>query len=399
MAREPSFENALAFAADLIRIPELSGEEEAMARRVVEEMEALGLEEVRIDDTGNALGVARGRGDAPVVMLNAHLDVVAAGDPEGWEVPPFAGEIAEGFLHGRGAMDIKGPLALQLYTAAALAGEAPGDVLVAATVMEERGGLGMKRLLESGEVEPGAVVIGESTGGDICLGHRGRAELEVVLEGLAGHASAPERARNPLELVGAVVAAVQALARDQREDPVLGPASLVATQIDVRPETRNVVPDHVVVALDWRILPGDQEDALVARVEAALHAVLPELPEGRTVRVRMAREHQRTWTGVEEEKSLLTPGFLMDPDDPLVEAAAKAVGRRGGSGPARVRPWTFATDGGWTKGIHGLPTVGFAPGEERHAHTNEERLELEEARWCFHRQADLVQALQHSLAS
>ena len=87
----------------------------------------------------------------------------------------------------------------------------------------------------------------------------------------------------------------------------------------------------------------------------------------------------------------------MDPSDPLVRAAASVVGQRLGEGPAVVRPWTFATDGGWSHGIFGIPTVGFAPGEERFAHTNRERLELDEAQWVFERYPDLVLGLQEAL--
>jgi len=116
------------------------------------------------------------------------------------------------------------------------------------------------------------------------------------------------------------------------------------------------------------------------------------------VTVSMAQERQTAYTGVAHERSLFTPGFLMDPLDPLVVAAAAAVGRRVGEGPAVVRPWTFATDGGWSRGIFGIPTVGFAPGEERFAHTNRERLDVEEARWAFARYPDLILALQHELS-
>ena len=178
MSKDASFENALAFAADLIRIPGLPGEEGEVAGRVKAEMDALGLEDIRVDNAGNVIGVARGRGDAPAALLNCHMDVVAEGDHDEWEVPPFSGEVRDGFLHGRGAMDIKGPLALQTYAAASMIGEAPGDVVVAHTVLEERGGLGMKHLLESGSVTPGVVVIGEATNGGVCIGHRGRAAGE-----------------------------------------------------------------------------------------------------------------------------------------------------------------------------------------------------------------------------
>jgi putative selenium metabolism hydrolase len=399
MARDPSFENALAFAADLIRIPGLPGQEGDVARRVREEMIALGLDDVRVDDTGNVIGVARGRGQAPVALLNCHLDVVAEGDHDEWEVPPFSGEVSDGYLHGRGAMDIKGPLAVQTYAAAALAGRAPGDVIVAHTVLEERGGLGMKRLLESASVDPGVVVIGEATHGDVCIGHRGRAEVEVAIHGVAGHASVPDRARNALDLLGDVLAAVSDLSERQESDPVLGPASLVATMVDVLPESRNVIPDSVVVTIDWRVLPGDDHESLLARIAAAIAARRPEVPEGLSYDVRMASERQRTYTGLAEERALFTPGFLMAADAPVVLAAAAAVGRRdGASGPAEIRPWRFATDGGWSCGVHGIPTVGFAPGEERYAHTNRERLAVDEARWGFERYGHLVPAVQTALS-
>ena len=397
MSKDPSFENALDFAAELIRIPGLPGEEADVARRVKEEMEALGLEDVRADSAGNVIGVARGRGEAPAALLNCHLDVVAEGDHSEWEVPPFSGEVRDGYLHGRGAMDIKGPLAIQTYAAAAAIGEAPGDVIVAHTVLEERGGLGMKHLLESGTVEPGVVIIGEATRGDICIGHRGRAELEIAIQGLAGHASVPERAANALDLLGDVLAAVRDLAGQQGSDPVLGPASLVATMVDVLPQSRNVIPDSVVVTIDWRILPEDDDDSLVARIRRAIEARLAAPPQGLSYEVRMASERQRTYTGVEEERSLFTPGFLMSEEDPVVVAAAAAVGRRDGTASAAtIRPWQFATDGGWSRGVHGIPTIGFAPGEEHYAHTNRERIEVEEARWGFERHGDLIAAVQRA---
>ncbi len=398
MAREPSFENALAFAADLIRIPGLPGEEGDVARRVREEMEALGLEDIRVDSAGNVIGVARGRGEAPAALLNCHMDVVAEGDHSDWEVPPFSGEVSDGFLHGRGAMDIKGPLALQTYAAASMIGEAAGDVIVAHTVLEERGGLGMKILLESGSVDPGVVIIGEATHGDVCIGHRGRAELEVAIGGVAGHASVPAQARNALDLVGDVLAAIRDLVDQQGSDPVLGRASLIATMIDVLPQSRNVIPDSAVITVDWRILPGDDDESLVARVREAIEARVPAVPQGLSYEVRMASEHQRTYTGLEEDRNLLTPGFLMAEDDPMILAAADAVGRQDGEGPATIRPWQFATDGGWSKGVHGIPTLGFAPGEERFAHTNRERIDVEEARWGFERYPVLIAAVQRALA-
>lgn len=396
MSREANFENALIFAQELIRIPGLSGHEGAVAERVRQEMDALAFDDVRIDEVGNVIGVVRGVGDAPPVLLNCHMDVVAEGDHGEWEHPPFGGVVANGFLHGRGSMDIKGPLAIQTYAAAELRGQALGDIIVAHTVFEERGGLGMKHLLESGTVTPGAVVIGESTHGDICMGHRGRGEVEVVVRGVAGHASAPERARNAIAGIPHVLQAVKVLAQDDRTDRVLGRSTVVASMIDVLPQSRNVIPDMASVVLDWRVLPGTDSAAMLAAVEAAL-AQGEALPDGLSVQVRMARETQNTYTGLQIDRELFTPGFVMDPDEPLVRAAAAAVGVRSGVGPAKIRPWTFATDGGWSYGVHRIPTVGFAPGEERHAHTNAERMDLAEARWAYDRYPDLISALHKAL--
>lgn len=408
----PSFDAAVAFAQDLIRIPSLPGEEGELVRRVVAEMEALGYDEVWTDELGNVVGLIKGGGE-PSVMLSAHLDMVSAGDLGEWEHPPFDGVIAGGCLHGRGAMDIKGPLALQTHVGAAMKGKAAGDVIVAHPVFEERGGWGMDHLTRpDGGLRPAAVIIGESTDGDVAIGHRGRAEIEVTVRGVAGHASAPERARNALDALPAVLAGVRDLAQRQDEDPVLGSASVVATGIDATPASLNVIPDRVTMTLDWRILPSDTEESLLARVRDAVQPKLDAAEERNageratpgeraTAEVRLATERQRAYTGVEEERSILSPGFLMDPAHPVVQAAARAVGTRSAQGgrrspPARVRPWTFATDGGWTCGVRGIPTIGFAPGLERHAHTNTERLDLDDARWAYGRYLELVPAVQQA---
>jgi len=368
-----------------------------VAKRVLEEMQSLDYDETRVDRLGNVVGIIRGTSGGPPVMMNCHMDVVAEGAKEQWEHPPFSGFVEGGFLHGRGSMDIKGPLAVQTYAGAAVKGIAPGDVIVAHTVFEERGGWGMEDLLARKVVEPAAVIIGEATQGDVTTGHRGRAEVEVVLRGVAGHASAPDRAKNPLDLVPAVLTALKDLAAVQPRDPVLGPASLAPTAIDVLPESRNVIPDEVVVVVDWRVLPDSTDQDLLASVRKALEGRLPALPPEMQVEVRMAREMQTSYTGISDRRNLFTPGFLMDADSPLILEAARAVGRREGEGMATVRPWTFATDGGWSMGVFRIPTLGFAAGEERFAHTNRERWELGEAEWAFSRHPALILALQKTL--
>jgi succinyl-diaminopimelate desuccinylase len=402
-----SFERAIAFAQDLIRIPSPPGGEGDVAARVMREMIALGFRDVRSDEVGNVIGVAPGRGSAAPVMLCSHMDIVDVGDPSSWEHPPFGAVLAGGFLHGRGAMDIKGPLALQTYAAARfLAEPGEGDVIVAHTVLEERGGWGMAHLMAKGEVKPGAIIIGEATNGDVCIGHRGRAEMIVELHGVAGHASAPERAHNPLYAMGLVIDALRTFAESLHErDEVLGVSTAAPTVVETLPKSRNVIPDRVRIVLDWRVLPGLLPGAAIDHLRshiARAAALDPDamsgapLPDGVSLHVSFATEHQHTWTGLEEDRRLFTPGFLIDPSHPVPRAAAHAVTRATGRAP-QLRPWAFATDGGHSCGVHGIPTIGYAPGEERFAHTNRERLELDSARVAYEAYPDLINAVMLAL--
>jgi succinyl-diaminopimelate desuccinylase len=388
---DTSFDRALAFAQDLIRIPSPPGNEGEVAARVMREMIALGLHDVHSDDVGNVIGVAPGRGAAPPILLCSHLDTVDVGDIAMWQHPPYGAVIDGGYLHGRGAMDIKGPLAVQTYTAAQfIRRPAAGDVVVAHTVLEERGGWGMAHLMATGTVKPAAIVIGEATNGDICIGHRGRAEIIIEVRGLAGHASAPHRARNPLAGIGTVLAALDAFAHDLEETDVLGRSTAAPTMVETLPRSRNVIPDVARIVLDWRVLPGVMPDDALARVQEYLGAV--RLPADLALDVRFGFERQRTWTGIEEERRLFTPGFLLDAAHPVVRAAARCVTRVTGRAPT-LRPWTFATDGGHSCGVHGIPTIGYAPGEERFAHTNRERLSIADARMAYHAYPSVLEAI------
>jgi putative selenium metabolism hydrolase len=398
MRRDLSFERAMQFAAELIRIPSLPGEEGEVARRIVEELRALGFDEARTDRAGNVIGRVAGLGRAPAVMLSSHMDVVDVGDPAGWEHDPYGGTLADGYLHGRGSMDLKGPLAIQLYAAARFVEARPaGDLLLVFSVYEEKGGWGMMQLMDTLGVRPGAVVLAEATGCDLCTGHRGHAELAVEIHGVAAHASAPERGRNPNHLLSHVLLALGELSRAQPEDGVLGRATLTPTVIESWPKSGNVIPDRVRITLDLRVLPGWDEARALDEIRGRLAERVPAL-DGLWVEVIPGRATFRAWTGWTREDSNFTPGFLMPDDHPVVRAAAEAL-RHAMGRPVTLRQWKFGTDGGHSCGTHGVPTIGFAPGREELAHTNRERLELVSAREAFDAYPALIRALQEELAA
>ncbi|HEU4881001.1 MAG TPA: M20/M25/M40 family metallo-hydrolase [Longimicrobium sp.] len=398
MPRDLSFEAAIQFAADIIRIPSLPGEEEAVATRIVDEMRRLGFDEAGTDRAGNAVGRVAGTGGAPAVMLSSHMDVVDVGDAEGWEHDPWGGVIDGEFLHGRGSMDVKGQLALQVYAAARFVGQrAAGDVRVICSVYEEKGGWGMMHHMQTLDTRPGAVILGEATGLDLCTGPRGHAELAVEIHGLAAHASAPERGCNPNDALPYVLLALHELSAAQPRHPVLGPATLAPTVVETWPKSGNVIPDRIRVTLDWRVLPGWNEDAAVQALRTLLAERVPELP-GIRVEVLPGRVTHRAWTGWEDEHSNFTPGYLLPDDHVVVEAAAAALRGATGRAPA-IRPWTFGTDGGHSCGTHGVPTIGLAPGADALAHTSRERLALAPARLAYDAYPALIRSVHEALAA
>ena len=344
MQRDLSFERAIAFAADIVRIPSLPGDEKAVAQRIVEELRMLGFDEADTDRAGNVVARIAGTGGAPAVLLSAHMDVVDVGDVAGWEHDPWGGVVEGGYLHGRGSMDVKGQLALQAYAAAHFVQSRPaGDVRLICSVFEEKGGWGMMHHMQTLSPLPGAVILAEATDLDLCSGHRGHAELAVEIHGVAAHASAPGNGRNPNHALPYVLLALRELEDAQPVHPVLGAATFTPTVVETWPKSGNVIPDRIRVTLDLRVVPGWEEDAAVEEMRALLARRVPPM-DGVSVRVVPGRVTHRAWTGWEDEHSNFTPGFLIPDDHPVVRAAADALREATGRTPT-LRQWKFGTDG------------------------------------------------------
>jgi succinyl-diaminopimelate desuccinylase len=394
MHNDLRFEQAVSFARDLVRIPSISGEEEAVARRVADELKRLRFDDVWVDEIGNVLARVRGRDHGPSIMLSSHLDVVDVGDLGQWEYAPFSGEIVDGYLHGRGSTDCKGPLALQTYAAASFLKSRPsGDIYIAHTVLEERGSWGMAHVMEHGDIHPLAVIIGEATAGDICIGHRGRAELLITIRGKAAHASAPHRAHNPIDFLPSVLSELRTFAERLPSHAVLCDPTLVPTIVETWPRSPNMVPEEVRIVVDWRMLPANTVEALRTYLQNRIGDVA-----GYNVDVREVSETKRAYTGLQRTGQISTAGFLLSDSHPLVQAAVKAVQASTGVTPV-ARPWTFGTDGCYSCGVYGVPTIGYAPGQEMEAHTNHERLHLEAARTAYNAYPALIRELQQALAA
>ena len=361
------------FLQELIQTESPPGGEEEVAGLVREEMEELGYDRVEVDDAGNVLGLVTGRDEAPAVTFNTHLDHVDAGDPEAWPHPPFGAEVHDGRVWGRGAVDIKGPLAAQVHGVGRLAddGESPpGDVWVTATVQEEVGGLGARHL--AGERDLGLVIVGEPSQNQLRRGHRGRVELQVRVRGRSAHASAPERGANPLRVMGRFLTGLEAL--DHPVSPDLGPSTLVPTRLSTDQESTNVIPGEARLTLDCRTVPGQSAGSVRERLEPLLER---SLVLGTGGEVEIPRFERVSWTGVRMTMPADNPAFLLPADHPAVRSAVETLEPHFDGQAPPVDLWTFATDGGHFAEA-GATVIGLGPGEEGLAHTVEESIALED---------------------
>ncbi|MCL4371553.1 MAG: M20/M25/M40 family metallo-hydrolase [Chloroflexi bacterium] len=355
----------------LVQTPSLSGEEGAVAAAIRDQMQALGYDEVASDEVGNVVGLMRGTGGGPSLELNGHMDVVDPGDPAAWPYPPYGGEVHDGAIWGRGASDMKGSLASIVHGVALLRQlgiRTAGDIYVAAAVMEETGGLGTIHL--TGHLRPGAAVVGEASDGALARGHRGRYEIVVRVKGRSVHASVPQQGANPHYTMATFIGRLAELRLGS--DPFLGPASLAPTLYLTDQRSGNVIPGECSLHLDWRDVPGDSPDALLAQIRALLAECLRD---GCTGEAELLVYEARTYTGLVTSMASAFPSFILPAGHPLLARAGAALERTFGARPP-VIGWSFATDGGHLM-KSGIPVIGYSPAQPDFAHTVEDRIEID----------------------
>jgi succinyl-diaminopimelate desuccinylase len=362
------------FTQQIVQIPSLPGQEEQVALAVRQELERLRYDDVWIDEAGNVIGRIKG-GGGPTIMLNGHLDHVDPGIAASWPHPPFSGAIVAGELWGRASVDMKGPLASMIYGASLLKMldlTPAGDVYVTAVVMEEIGGFGTDYLTT--RLKAAVAICGEPSRNILRRGHRGRIELDLTCQGRSAHASVPQLGLNPHYGVAAFLAKMPEI--ELAEDETLGRSSVAPTLYRTDQSSPNVIPGEGRLTLDWRNVPGESPPEVVAKLQALLERSLAgsELARQCWAKVDIHTELLTTYTGLTKQFSSIFPAFILTEDNPFIVAARASLTDLLDHDPG-VDVWRFATDGGHLMAA-GIPTIGFGPGDERLAHTNQERLSL-----------------------
>ncbi|MBI6547068.1 MAG: M20/M25/M40 family metallo-hydrolase, partial [Cyanobacteria bacterium NC_groundwater_1444_Ag_S-0.65um_54_12] len=338
-------------------------------------------DEVAIDEAGNVLGRITGSSAGKTILLLTHLDTAPAGDSSQWEREPFGGELAGGYLHGLGAAGSKGAIAAQLYAAAAckLAELTRGNILVAGVVHSERAEcLGSQYLfdhtLAKRDLRPQLVVLGDPTGLDIFLGHRGRAELEITTIGRTSHSSAPWLGLNAAYKMIPVLEGIEELGTALPSHPFLDKSTVAVTRLATHPRDFSVIPDRCIARVDRRFLPSESLDTITSQLQTILSRVAAKDEEFRgEVAIRMVEE--QTYTGFTRNIPKVMAAWLTSERHPLVGQASVILASMGEL--PSFDKWYFATEGSYVGGTLNLPTIGYSPGEERYSHTPYDRVKVD----------------------
>ncbi|HLP68000.1 MAG TPA: succinyl-diaminopimelate desuccinylase [Rhizobium sp.] len=221
--------------------------------------------------------------NGPHLMFAGHTDVVPAGDESAWSHPPFAAEIADGVLYGRGAVDMKGGIACFM---AALArsiekkGAPKGSISLLITGDEEGPAInGTIKLLEWA-AEKGerwdACLVGEPTNPDqlgdmIKIGRRGSLSGTITVHGVQGHAAYPHLADNPVRGIIRLAEALMNPPFDHGTDN-FQPSNLEVTTIDVGNPATNVIPAKATARFNIRFNDTWSAETLQAEIIRRLDA-------------------------------------------------------------------------------------------------------------------------------
>jgi LysW-gamma-L-lysine carboxypeptidase len=333
--------NDVAFLEELVSIPSPSGEEDALAEYLIQQMQALGFCAQR-DEVGNVVGVLEDSEAKRAIVLLGHMDTV----------PGFIPVRREGNrLYGRGAVDAKGPLACFVLAAARAYPRLNGVRLVVVGVVEEeshsRGAHHLARTMSP----PDCVIIGEPSGWQgITLGYKGILSVDYSLVRPAGHSAGeqPSPAEEAVTFWNRLTAHVAVLNEGQSQrfdtlDPALRAIRTFGDGIE----------DGVEMSIGVRWPP----EADVADLQ---------------------RKMQAWCDGADLTFSYSEPAFRADKNTPPVRALLRAIRAEGGRPRFKLKMGT--SDMNVVGPAWGCPIVAYGPGDSTLDHTPNEHIEIEEFR-------------------
>lgn len=361
----------------LVRQQSYSGQEQHVVAALKAHMLASGFDDVTVDRYGNIIGCIKGNRPGKKLLFDGHIDTVPVSDPAEWQYAPFAAEIHEGKVYGRGTSDMKGAVAAMTCAAANFAKDTgkdfAGEIYVAGVVHEECfEGVAAREI--SAAVHPDYVVIGEASQLNLKIGQRGRAEIVLETFGKPCHSANPEKGINAVYKMAKVIEAIRTLTPTHH--PVLGDGILELTDIKSAPYPgASVVPEYCRATYDRRLLVGETKESVLAPIQALLNELMAQDPQLK-VKASYALGKESCHTGNEIEGERFFPGWLYEEGADFVQAVfgqLKAMGY-----DPSITQYNFCTNGSHYAGEANIKTFGLGPSKENLAHTVNEYIEIDQ---------------------
>ncbi|GAB4410601.1 MAG: M20 family metallopeptidase [Anaerolineae bacterium] len=362
----------VALLQELVRIPSPNppGDTRAIAAAIAAWLQGAGCD-VRVlapeakPEAASVVAIV-GQG-GPVIMLHAHSDTVpvASAEAQRWSVDPYSATIRAGRLYGKGSVDDKAPLAAMMITAAHVTAQRErlrGTLVLVAAAEEETGGqLGTRWLAEAGHLPAcDFIVVGEQTHNRVATAHKGVLRATVQVHGRSAHATDPDRGVNAITAMARIVLALEAYHRAlaERVHPMVGVPTCNVGVIQGG-STANAVPDHCVIVLDRRMIPGEDPAAVQAELEQVVRGV-----EIAPAEVSLSGFQVSNW-------------FSSTAAGPLAKLFLDCVAREVGDSPGPVG-YLPGSDAKHLTGLVRGEMIVFGPGSYQVAHAFDEYVDLDE---------------------
>jgi putative selenium metabolism hydrolase len=282
------------------------------------------------------------------------------------------GKEEDGVFFARGACDEKGSTPGMIYGLAIAkeVGLLDGVTGYYFGNMEERNdGVACHSLVETEGLKPDFVVIGEPTKMQVYRGHKGRVEFKIVAKGKSAHAASNFLGDNAIYKLVPIIDAVSKMEPELGDHEFLGHGRITVTHMEVKTPSLNAVPDEATIYIDRRVTFGESAAGELARLQKVVG-------DRDDIEVSVLHDAEPSYTDFVFPVDKIYPAWAYEEDHPFVKAgveAGKVLWGRMTSGK-----WDFSTNGIYWAGKAGIPSIGFGPGDEIHAHSVLDQVPLDD---------------------
>lgn len=362
---------------ELIKVKSYSGQEGNVVNKLKEIFTELGFDDFYVDEYGNIVGHIKGNKPGKKLLFDSHIDTVEVADESKWIHEPFAAEIIDEKIYGRGTSDMKGALSAMICGVSNFAEvtkkEFAGDIYVAGVVHEECfEGVASRKI--SGKIKPDYVVIGEASECNLKIGQRGRAEIVIETYGKPAHSANPQKGINAVYKASKLINRVREM--EMTHDDELGNGILELVDIKSSPYPgASVVPDYCKITYDRRLLVGETKEEVLQPVLDLIEEMKKEDPEF-NAKAFYAKGTEKCYTGEIISDERFFPAWKYGKEEDFVKDSLESL-KESGLNP-EIAYYSFCTNGSHYAGEAGIKTIGFGPSPENLAHTIDEYIEIDQ---------------------